>query len=114
VATTYLCVMNEGNRPALTASTRDTNPDGGRYTHGAGVRSSSAGTSIRCRRWPDECGLTEVMMTGNRTPNGRFGAVLGGMIVAVALAFFLFIGGVGKKAVNSDNDLPPIAKGQQR
>jgi hypothetical protein len=106
--------MNEGNRPALTASTRDANPDSGRYTHGAGVRSSSAGTSIRCRRWPDECGLTEVMMTGNRTPNGRFGAVLGGMIVAVALAFFLFIGGVGKKAVNSDNDLPPIAKGQQR
>jgi hypothetical protein len=104
--------MNDGNRPALTASTRDANADGGRYTHGAGVRSSSAGTSIRCRRWPDECGLT-----GGRddwTPNGRFGAVLGGMIVAVALAFFLFIGGVGKKAVNSDDDLPPIAKGQQR
>src|SRR5262245_18844622 len=74
----------------------------------------SAGTSIRCRRWPDECGLSEVMMTDNRVSNGKFGAILGGVIVAVALAFFLFVGGVGKKAVNSDSDLPPIAKGEQR
>jgi hypothetical protein len=57
---------------------------------------------------------SEVMMTDNRVPNGRFGVVLGGVILAGALAFFLFIGGVGKKAVNSDSDLPPIAKGQQR
>jgi hypothetical protein len=55
-----------------------------------------------------------VMMTDNRVPNGKFGAVLGGMIIAVALAFFLFIVGVGKKAVNSDNDLPPIARGHER
>jgi hypothetical protein len=53
-------------------------------------------------------------MTDGRARNGKFGAVLGGVIVAVALAFFLFFGGVGKKAVNSDKDLPPIAKGQQR
>ena len=55
-----------------------------------------------------------VMMTDNRVRNGRFGAILGAVIIAGALAFFLLSGGVGKKAVNSDIDLPPIAKGQQR
>jgi hypothetical protein len=54
------------------------------------------------------------MMTDNRVRNGRFGVILGAVIIAGALAFFLFSGGVGKKAVNSDIDLPPIAKGQQR
>ena len=39
-----------------------------------------------------------VMMTDNRVPNGKFGAVLGGMIIAVALAFFLFIGDVDLRA----------------
>ena len=53
-------------------------------------------------------------MTDNRVCNGKFGAILGGVVVAVALAFFLFVGGVGKKAVNSDSDLPPVAKGEQR
>ena len=57
---------------------------------------------------------SEVIMTDNRVPNGKFAAIVGGVIIAGALAFFLFSGGVGKKAVNSDSDLPPIAKGQQR
>ena len=54
-------------------------------------------------------------MTDNRAPNGKLGALLGALI-AIALAFFLLNGGehVGKKTVNSDNDLPPVAQGQQR
>jgi len=55
------------------------------------------------------------LMTDNRAPNGKLGALLG-VAIAIALAFFLLNGGehVGKKTVNSDNDLPPIAQGQQR
>jgi hypothetical protein len=54
-------------------------------------------------------------MTDNRAPNGKLGALLGA-VIAIALAFFLLNGGehAGKKTVNSDNDLPPIAQGQQR
>ena len=66
-------------------------------------------------RWPEELGLAEVMMTDNRARNGKLGAILGALI-AVALAVFLLNGGehVGKKTVNSDADLPPVATGQPR
>jgi hypothetical protein len=51
-------------------------------------------------------------MTGNGAPNGKLGALLGALL-AVALAVFLLNGGeyMGKKTVNSDDDLPPIAQG---
>jgi len=47
-----------------------------------------------------------------KTSNGRFGAILGALI-AVAVIIFLLNGGeyVGKKTVNSDADLPPVATG---
>jgi len=53
------------------------------------------------------------MMSDNRARNGTLGAILGALIV-VALAIFLLGGGehVGKKTVNSDADLPPIAEGK--
>ena len=52
------------------------------------------------------------MMSDNRARNGTLGAILGA-VIAVALAIFLLSGGehVGKKTVNSDADLPPIAQG---
>jgi high-affinity Fe2+/Pb2+ permease len=52
-------------------------------------------------------------MNDNRARNGALGAILGALI-AVALAVFLFTGGehMGKKTVNSDADLPPIAEGK--
>jgi len=42
--------------------------------------------------------------------NGLFGLIVGG-IVAVAIAIFIFSGGDygGKKTVEGDDDLPPIA-----
>ena len=42
--------------------------------------------------------------------NGSFGLIVGG-IVAVAAATFIFSGGElgGKKTVDGDEDLPPIA-----
>jgi len=42
--------------------------------------------------------------------NGFFGLIIGG-IVAVAVAIFIFSGGElgGKKTVEGDQDLPPIA-----
>jgi len=51
-------------------------------------------------------------MPEKRTSNGRFGAILGALI-AIAVAIFLINGGeyVGKKTVNSDADLPPVATG---
>ncbi|HSD11423.1 MAG TPA: hypothetical protein VLF14_10575 [Candidatus Binatia bacterium] len=54
-------------------------------------------------------------MTNNRAPNGKLGAALGALI-AMALAFFLLSGGehLGKKTVNSDSDLPPVAQGQSK
>ena len=60
-------------------------------------------------------GLSGVMMTENRARNGKLGVIIGALI-AVGLAVFLLTGGeqVGKKTVNSDADLPPIAKGQSR
>jgi hypothetical protein len=46
--------------------------------------------------------------------DGRLGAVLGTLLV-VALAIFVLGGGerFGKKAVNSDADLPPVAAGRK-
>jgi hypothetical protein len=51
-------------------------------------------------------------MSDNRAPNGRLGALLGALL-AVALAVFLLNGGehLGKKTVQGDEDLPPIAQG---
>ena len=48
-------------------------------------------------------------MTGNES-NGRLGAIVGALI-ALAVAVFLLSGGeyFGKKTVNSDADLPPVA-----
>jgi hypothetical protein len=45
-----------------------------------------------------------------KTENGTFGIVIGG-IVALAAAIFIFSGGElgGKKTVEGDQDLPPIA-----
>lgn len=42
--------------------------------------------------------------------NGHFGLILGGIVAAVA-AMFIFGGGElgGKKTVQSDRDLPPLA-----
>jgi hypothetical protein len=59
--------------------------------------------------------ISEVLMADNRASTGRLGAILG-VLIAVALALFLLNGGenVGKKTVNSDNDLPPVAPGQTR
>ncbi|HEY5216837.1 MAG TPA: hypothetical protein VIJ17_08085 [Pseudolabrys sp.] len=44
------------------------------------------------------------------TDNGFFGLIVGG-IVALAAAIFIFSGGEfgGKKTVEGDQDLPPIA-----
>ena len=52
-------------------------------------------------------------MNDNRARNGALGAILGALI-AVALAVFMLTGGehMGKKTVNSDADLPPIAEGK--
>jgi hypothetical protein len=52
-------------------------------------------------------------MNDNRARNGTLGAILGALI-AVALAVFMLTGGehMGKKTVNSDADLPPIAEGK--
>jgi hypothetical protein len=54
-------------------------------------------------------------MPDNQAPNGMLGALLG-VLVAVALAVFLLNGGehLGKKTVNSDADLPPVAQGTQK
>jgi hypothetical protein len=49
--------------------------------------------------------------------NGTFGWIIGGIggIVAVAAAIFIFSGGElgGKKTVEGDRDLPPIATNDQ-
>src|SRR6266566_222458 len=70
-----------------------------------------SGTSIRHGRWRKSG--SELMMSDNRARNGTLGAILGA-VIAVALAIFLLSGGehVGKKTVNSDADLPPIAEGK--
>jgi hypothetical protein len=52
-------------------------------------------------------------MSYNRGSNSSLGAIVGALI-AVALALFLLSGGehFGKKTVNSDADLPPVAQGR--
>jgi hypothetical protein len=69
--------------------------------------------------WPDSrrkhytqepqsrCGRLDNVM---KTENGMFGIIIGG-IVALAAAIFIFTGGDlgGKKTIESDQDLPPIA-----
>ena len=59
------------------------------------------GTEPRRRRW-------DVVM-GNES-NGTFGLIVGGVVVVVA-AIFILSGGEfgGKKTVDGDQDLPPIA-----
>jgi hypothetical protein len=49
------------------------------------------------------------MDNGMKTDNGFFGIVIGGIVAAAAL--FIFSGGElgGKKTVEGDQDLPPIA-----
>jgi hypothetical protein len=49
-----------------------------------------------------------------KTENGTFGIVIGG-IVALAAAIFIFSGGElgGKKTVEGDQDLPPIATAER-
>ena len=49
-----------------------------------------------------------------KTENGTFGIVVGGL-VALAAAVFILSGGElgGKKTVESDEDLPPIASADQ-
>lgn len=51
-------------------------------------------------------------MSDNRGSNGKLGAILGALITVAAVAFLLNGGEyAGKKTVNSDNDLPPVATG---
>ena len=54
-------------------------------------------------------------MSDNRGSNGKLGVIIGG-VIAVAVVVFLLNGGehMGKKTVNSDNDLPPVATGQSK
>ncbi len=51
-------------------------------------------------------------MTDNRPRSGKIGAIIGA-VIAVALAILLLNGGeyLGKKTVQSDDDLPPVATG---
>ena len=52
-------------------------------------------------------------MSDNGAPKGTLGALLGALL-AVAFAVVLLNSGMGKKTVNSDADLPPIAGGVQK
>jgi hypothetical protein len=51
-------------------------------------------------------------ITGMNENNGMFGLVVGGL-VALAAALFILGGGDwgGKKTIDSDQDLPPVADG---
>jgi hypothetical protein len=53
-------------------------------------------------------------MRDNGASNGKIGAILGALI-ALAVAVFLLNGGehFGKKTVNGDADLPPVAAGSK-
>ena len=55
-------------------------------------------------------------MTENRARYGKLGIIIIGALIAVALTILLLSGGehVGKKTINSDADLPPVATGQAR
>ena len=50
----------------------------------------------------------------NKDNNGRFGIIVGG-VVAVIAAIFILSGGElgGKKTVQGDQDLPPVATSGQ-
>jgi len=82
-----------------------------------GCRNSACAGALelptRHGRWVLSANESESAMNDNRIPTGALGAILGALIV-VALGIFLLSGGehVGKKTVNSDADLPPIAAGK--
>src|SRR5262249_31652243 len=84
------------------------------HTAAAFARRGQRGTPTRRGRWPREPGLSEVRMADNRARNGNLSALLG-LLVALAAIVFLLNGGeyVGKKTVATDEDLPPVATGQQ-
>ena len=46
----------------------------------------------------------------NKHSNGTFGIIIGGVVAAIAV-IFIFTGGElgGKKTVQGDQDLPPVA-----
>ena len=69
------------------------------------MHNRATGTAITQRTFDDN-----VM----KTDNGTFGIIIGG-IVALAAAIFIFSGGElgGKKTVEGDQDLPPIATADQ-
>ena len=49
-----------------------------------------------------------------RDNNGAFGIILGGVVAVVAVLFIASGGSLGgKKAVEGDQDLPPIATAEQ-
>jgi hypothetical protein len=75
---------------------------------------ASAGTSARITALASASTRTERAMYGNGESNGKLGAILGAL-VAMALVLFLLGGGehFGKKTVNSDEDLPPVATSKQ-
>jgi len=57
------------------------------------------------------CGrLDNVMKTEHNNSGGTFGLIVGG-VVALAAAIFIFTGGDlgGKKSIDGDQDLPPVA-----
>jgi len=62
-----------------------------------------SGTALARRRWKN------VM---NKQSNGTFGLIIGG-VVAVIAAVFILTGGElgGKKTVEGDQDMPPVATG---
>jgi len=64
------------------------------------------GTAFAGRRWKN------VM---NKDSNGTFGIIIGG-VVAVIAAVFILTGGElgGKKTVEGDQDLPPVASDTSR
>jgi hypothetical protein len=56
--------------------------------------------------------VTEQVMADNNAPKAGIGIILGGILVLSA-AFFILTGGDlgGKKTVQGDRDLPPVASG---
>ena len=56
--------------------------------------------------------VTEQAMADNNAPKAGIGIILGGILVLSA-AFFILTGGDlgGKKTVQGDRDLPPVASG---
>jgi hypothetical protein len=59
------------------------------------------GTGSRGGRWND------VM---NKASNGTFGIIIGGVVAVIAVIFILTGGELGgKKTVQGDQDLPPVA-----